>query len=83
MKSRFTQEEKAGLISQYRNGASAAAICEEHGIASSTLYSWIREQETTGGNGGARGTKPGEMLKKRYVDLKRHAAKIRFLWMIS
>ena len=76
MKSRFTQEEKAGIISQYQNGSSAAAVCEEHGIASSTLYSWIREQKSTGGSGGAWGTKPGEMLKKRYADLKRHADKM-------
>ena len=76
MKSRFSQEEKTGIISQYQNGSPAAAVCKEHGIASSTLYSWIREQKSTGGSGGAWGTKPGAMLKKRYADLKRHADKM-------
>lgn len=39
-KSRFTDEQIAGVLSEYRAGASAAEICRKHSISVKTFYTW-------------------------------------------
>jgi len=73
MKSRFSQEEKNSIITQYWSGDTAPAVCEQYGISSSTLYSWIKDLERI--EDGAKPT-ADQYLKKQYSDLKRHARKM-------
>ena len=73
MKSRFSQEEKNSFITQYWSGDTAPAVCEQYGISSSTLYSWIKDLERI--EDGAKPT-ADQYLKKQYSDLKRHAGKM-------
>ena len=76
MKSRFTKEEKSQIISQYWNGDTAPVVCAEHGISSSTLYSWIKEAAEDSNSPNAAKRKDDSHLKKQYADLKRHADKL-------
>ena len=76
MKSRFTKEEKSQIISQYWNGDTAPIVCAEHGISSSTLYSWIKEAAEDSNSPNAAKRKDSSQHKKQYADLKRHADKL-------
>ena len=73
MKSRFSQEEKNSIISQYWSGDTAPVVCEQYGISSSTLYAWIKDLESIESR-----VKPtaDQYLKKQLNDLKRHARKM-------
>lgn len=39
-KSRFSNEQIAGVLAEYRAGASAAEVCRKHGISQKTFYTW-------------------------------------------
>lgn len=39
-KSRFTESQIIRLLTEYENGRSTSNICQEHGIAKPTFYSW-------------------------------------------
>lgn len=39
-KSRFSNEQIAGVLAEYRAGASAAEVCRKHGVSIKTFYSW-------------------------------------------
>ena len=39
-KSRFSDEQIAGILAEYRTGLSAAEVCRKHGVSVKTFYSW-------------------------------------------
>lgn len=39
-KSRFSNEQIAGVMAEYRAGQSAAEVCRKHGISVKTFYTW-------------------------------------------
>lgn len=47
MRTKFTQEQKQGLIHRYLSGESVKSITDDAGIARSTFYSWIKAYKNT------------------------------------
>lgn len=39
-KSRFSDEQIAGILSEYRAGLSAAEVCRKHGVSVKSFYNW-------------------------------------------
>ena len=39
-KSRFSDEQITGILTEYRAGASAAEVCRRHNVSIKTFYSW-------------------------------------------
>jgi len=39
-KSRFTDEQIAGILAEYRAGLSAADVCRKYGLSTKTFYGW-------------------------------------------
>lgn len=42
-KSRFTDEQIAGVLAEARAGASVQEVCRKHGISGHTLYNWRKK----------------------------------------
>ena len=42
-KSRFSEEQIAGILTEHAAGGGAAALCRRHGISEQTLYRWKRK----------------------------------------
>lgn len=41
-KSRFSEEQIVGILTEHAAGGGAAALCRRHGISEQTLYRWKR-----------------------------------------
>jgi putative transposase len=39
-KSRFTQEQIVGVLTEHEAGVATAALCRQHGISEQTFYRW-------------------------------------------
>lgn len=39
-KSRFSDEQIAGILTEYRAGVSASELCRKHNISGKTFYAW-------------------------------------------
>lgn len=39
-KSRFSDEQIAGILAEYRAGLSAAEVCRKHGVSVKSFYTW-------------------------------------------
>ena len=39
-RSRFTQEQIVGVLTEHEAGAATAALCRQHGISEQTFYRW-------------------------------------------
>lgn len=42
-KSRFSDEQIAGVLAEYRAGVSAAELCRKHNVSIKTFYSWKKK----------------------------------------
>jgi putative transposase len=42
-KSRFSEEQIVGILTEHAAGGGAAALCRRHGISEQTLYRWKRK----------------------------------------
>ncbi len=42
MKKFYTEEQRNEILQQYRSGEKVASICEDTGIAKSTIYEWAK-----------------------------------------
>lgn len=42
MKKIYTEEQKSEILQRYRSGEKVASICEDTGIAKSTIYAWTK-----------------------------------------
>src|SRR5437588_48859 len=42
-KSRFSEEQIVGILTEHAAGGGAAALCRRHGISEQTLYRWQRK----------------------------------------
>jgi putative transposase len=51
--SRFSHQQIARILKECEAGKSVAEVCQEHGISSSTIYSWRTRYESR--------SEPGEM----------------------
>ena len=47
MAKRYTDDFKFQAVQQYQNGAPAAALCRQLGIARSTLFLWVKQHSQT------------------------------------
>ena len=45
-KSRFSEEQKIGILKQVRAGGTVAAVCAQHNLAIQTYHSWRRKYGT-------------------------------------
>jgi putative transposase len=45
-KSRFSEEQKIGILRQVRAGSTVAAVCAKHNIGVQTYYGWKRKYGT-------------------------------------
>ena len=45
-KSRFTEEQKIGILKQVRAGSTIAAVCAQNNLAIQTYHSWRRKYGT-------------------------------------
>jgi putative transposase len=39
-RSRYTEEQILGILTEHRAGLAAAELCRKHGISEATLYNW-------------------------------------------
>lgn len=42
MKKIYTEEQRNEILQRYRTGEKVSSICEDTGIAKSTLYAWTK-----------------------------------------
>lgn len=42
-KSKFSDEQIAGILAEYRAGVAAAEICRKHNLSTKTFYGWKRK----------------------------------------
>lgn len=49
MKKFYTEEQRNEILQRYRSGEKVASICEDTGIAKSTIYEWAKSNNKKSG----------------------------------
>lgn len=68
MAKRYTDDFKFQAVQQYQNGAPAAALCQQLGIARSTLFLWAKQH--TQSSAGRRISREQYLLQKEVERLR-------------
>lgn len=66
MHTRYSEEIKKSAINKYKGGVKAKMVCEEYGIARSTLFLWVKQYSEN---------KAGQIPREQYL-LKKELEKL-------
>lgn len=70
VKTKYTEEQKHGLVKRYYDGDSASTICLQTGVPRSTFYTWIKPYKIVGT------ALACEVSAANYTHLKKHLDKL-------